>query len=109
MNACIFCRIVSGEFSTEIVAESDQCIVIKDIAPKAPIHLLIIPKKHVADIVALDTLDIGSDIFALAQNIARTHENGGEFKLVINNGYAVGQRVFHLHAHYLAGGHIESV
>lgn len=109
MNNCIFCRIISGEFSTEIIAQNDQCVVIKDIAPKAPIHFLIIPKKHVADITALDTLDVGSDIFALAQHISRTHENAREFKLVINNGHSAGQRVFHLHAHYLAGGHIESV
>lgn len=109
MHTCIFCRIISGDLSTEIIAQNDQCIVIKDIAPKAPIHFLIIPKKHVADITALDTLDVGSDIFALAQHISRLYPNAREFKLVINNGHSAGQRVFHLHAHYLAGGHIESV
>lgn len=109
MNNCLFCRIIARELPSTIVAESDTCVVIKDIAPKAPIHLLIIPKMHVADISSLADTTIGAEIFAQARLLSQTVPGGEQFKLVINNGHAAGQRVFHLHAHYLAGGHIEAV
>jgi histidine triad (HIT) family protein len=109
MNSCVFCRIIARELPSTIIGESDTCIVINDIAPKAPIHMLIIPKEHHADIKALPDVQIGRDIFALAQELARTVPGAEEFKLVINNGHAAGQRVFHLHAHYLAGGQLSDL
>jgi diadenosine tetraphosphate (Ap4A) HIT family hydrolase len=109
MNECVFCRIVSGDIPAEILMHNDTCFVIRDIAPKAPLHLLIILKKHKADILALDTLESARDIFSLAQEVAQTQPNAKEFKLVINNGYTAGQRIFHLHAHFLAGSSIEAV
>lgn len=85
--------------------ENDRVIAIKDIAPKAPIHYVIIPKKHVKDIQSLDQKDlsIAEDLFAAARELAQTVSGTGDFKFVVNSGYNAGQRVFHLHAHFLVG------
>jgi histidine triad (HIT) family protein len=102
MNAsCIFCKIINKEIPADIVAEASDVIAIRDIQPKAPTHLLIIPKKHIIDIQSLanEDLAIGSHIFAMAQQLAQ----GRAFRLLMNNGKDVGQSVFHLHTHFLAG------
>lgn len=108
-NNCIFCKIINKEIPSTIIEETSSIITIKDIAPKAPIHYLIIPKIHVPDVTSLtaDQLPVMADMFAMAQSLGKNHNNA--FRLVINNGSAAGQMVFHLHMHFLAGGFHQSV
>ena len=101
---CIFCKIINGQLPVQPLLENDDVVVLKDIAPKAPIHYLIIPKKHVENIQGFsheDTVLMGK-LLGAATSVAQKL-NAPDFKLVINNGYAAGQRVFHLHIHFLAG------
>lgn len=106
MNDCIFCKIIERKVPATLIFENDDAIVIKDIAPKAPIHYLIIPKKHVRDIqsISSDNFGIGSLMFEVAQKLSQENPQASQFRFVINSGEKVGQRVFHLHAHFLAGG-----
>ncbi|HAU30367.1 TPA: histidine triad nucleotide-binding protein [Candidatus Dependentiae bacterium] len=101
----IFSKIIDREIPAEIVAENEQIIVIKDINPKAPIHLLIIPKKEIRDIQSFGPEDFGlaAAIFQMAQELSRTVPGAEEFRLQVNSGHKAGQRVFHVHAHFLAG------
>lgn len=106
MQECIFCKIISGIIPAKKIYESDDIIVIADIAPKAPIHYLIIPKKHISNIQSCNQEDqemLGS-ILLVAQHLSVNMLNNCEFKLVVNNGKSVGQSVFHIHFHFLAGG-----
>lgn len=106
MNDCIFCKIAAGQIPSERVYEDGQVIVFRDIYPKAPVHLLMIPRLHIA---SLDDLTVGHD--ALIAHMLRTApavarqaglENG--FRTIINTGRGGGQEVFHLHMHILGGG-----
>lgn len=104
MQNCIFCKIVAREIPSLIVAETDQVLVFKDISPKASIHDLIIPKKHIQDIQSLTDQDsaIMGEIILMAQQLARDLPGSQSFRLISNNGPAV-QLVSHLHFHFLAG------
>lgn len=106
MENCIFCKIIRGEIPSRKVFEDGQLLVIEDITPQAPLHLLFVPKKHFEN--CLDMLDVDEStvgyIFRKAGDIAREKgvaESG--FRLVQNNGAGVGQSVFHIHFHLLAG------
>jgi len=103
---CIFCRIIARTIPATIINETDTLIVIKDIAPSAPIHYLIIPKKHIIDLASFSAEDrdtLASDIFACAQTLSKSCPDAKDFRLSVNNGYAAGQRVLHVHFHFLAG------
>lgn len=104
---CIFCKIISRQIPAEIVLETDFSIVFQDIAPQAPIHYLIVPKKHVQDLNECTVQDaqLVTDLMMLPTQLAKKMEYNQAFKLVVNNGYDAGQRVFHLHIHFLAGKH----
>ena len=107
MQDCIFCKIISGVIPSKRIYETDDIIVVADIAPKAPIHYLIIPKKHIPDIQSCDQTDqamLGSILLAAQQLSTTLVGKKPEFKLVSNNGRSVGQSVFHVHFHFLAGG-----
>ena len=99
---CIFCKIINKQIPSDIVAQNDTVIVIKDIAPKAPVHYLIIPKKHYADIGQLphDEKSLAADLLLMAKKLSEQHPS---FRLVSNNGKAAGQEVSHIHIHFLAG------
>jgi histidine triad (HIT) family protein len=94
---CIFCKIVAGEIPTEKVKENDDILVIKDINPKASIHFLLFPKKHVEDIMS-DDGSVWSSIGKLAKEIAKEQKVSG-FRLVNNAGAA--SLVKHMHVHFL--------
>ena len=106
MNNCIFCRIVKREIPAEIVHEGPNVVAFKDIHPQAPVHILIIPKKHVARVMEFssDDMSLVGDIHRAIQDLAKQHsvdENG--FRLVVNNGAYAGQAVDHVHYHLLGG------
>jgi len=102
---CIFCKIVSGKIPSAKVYEDDQVIVFKDIHPKAPIHLLLVPKEHVESLITAGPQHgaLVSRMLLLAPRLAREQGSADGFRVVINNGPGGGQEVFHLHMHVLAG------
>jgi len=105
MSRTIFAKIIDREVPASIVYEDDLCVAFHDVAPRAPMHILVIPKKpiaKVADATADDQAILGHLLLKAAQ-IARDQGYGEAFRLVINNGEAAGQSVFHLHVHVLGG------
>lgn len=102
----IFTRILEGEIPSEIIAETDNTFAIRDIAPQAPLHLLVIPKtaqyRNVVELAAGDP-DLLAEMVGLANTLAAEHADG-DFRLIFNTGAGAGQTVFHVHAHVLAGG-----
>lgn len=99
---CIFCKIIDRSIPATIIAENEDVLVIKDINPKAPIHYLCIPKKHVSDIMSLNDDVTMNQVTRMIQEIGASLPNQ-TFRLLINNGSGAGQSVFHLHVHLLAG------
>lgn len=107
----IFGKIIRGELPCDKVFENDHVIAFKDIYPKAEIHILIVPKKEIKNLQALEASDyflLGEIAFA-AQYIAKKYGVEEAYKLWTNNGIGGGQVVFHLHFHFLAGKSLESV
>ena len=103
---CIFCKIVSKEIPAQIVYENDTVLAFNDINPVAPEHILVIPKKHIAslDDISYDDKDISSAMLEAAKDIAKMKKLSEDgYRVIINNGSAAGQEVFHLHLHILGG------
>lgn len=100
---CIFCKIISGQIPSKIIYQTNHSIVLQDIAPQAPIHYLIIPKNHIQDLVSCTDSDTILDLISIPAILAQQIGENTAFKLFTNNGYAAGQRVFHLHFHFLSG------
>ena len=102
---CLFCRMVRGEIPVDSVYEDDQFLAFRDIAPAAPTHVLVIPKQHHSDIVALATADpnAAGGLMEVAAEVARSEGLGDGFRLVLNTGRDGGQTVFHVHCHVLGG------
>ena len=103
-NTCIFCDIAFGKMPAEITKDTDTIVVFKDIKPKAPVHLLIVPKKHVQSIAELADEDRGlvSDMIYVAKDMASSNGLMG-YRLAFNVGREGGQLVDHLHLHLLGG------
>ena len=106
MSDCLFCKIEKGDIPAEKVYEDDSVFAISDINPQAPVHLLVIPKKHYSTILELDEKDhelVGS-VFSTANCLAKDHglDQSG-FRIVVNCGAEAGQSVFHVHYHLLGG------
>lgn len=106
MEDCLFCKIVKGEIPSKKVYEGEDVYAFSDINPQAPIHILVIPKKHISSIVELneENKDIVGKIFITINKIAK--ENGfleDGFRVISNCGENAGQTVKHLHFHILAG------
>lgn len=106
----VFMRILNGEIPADIVAETDNVFAIRDIAPQAPVHVLVIPKteqyRNVVELAAGDPMLL-AEMVGLANTVA-AQQAEGDFRLVFNTGAGAGQTVFHVHAHVLAGGLSES-
>lgn len=106
MSDCIFCKIINGEIPCNKVYEDDKVLAFKDINPEAPIHVLLIPKIHIASINDLNHQDshLISHIFLTIQNIAKELEiDESGYRVVTNTGKDGGQTVNHMHFHLLAG------
>lgn len=103
---CLFCRIVRGEIPAQIVHETDGLVAFRDIDPKAPVHVLIVPRRHIAsinDVTAGDAAEIGS-MFVAAREIAAAEGVADDgYRLVVNTGAGAGQTVWHIHLHLLGG------
>ena len=105
MSDTLFLKIINREIPADIVYEDEQCLAFKDINPQAPMHILIIPKKPIAKLVEAEASDqeLMGHLLLKASEIAAEQGNGDAFRLVVNNGEAAGQAVFHLHLHILGG------
>ncbi len=106
MTDCLFCRISTGEIPADIVARSDRALAFRDIQPQAPVHVLVIPVDHHADVPSVVEADpsLASEMLALAAQVARQEgvaESG--HRLVANTGLEGGQSVGHVHIHVLGG------
>ena len=101
---CLFCRIARGEIPATIVAQNDDCVAFRDIDPKAPTHVLVIPRTHVPSLAEADDPALVGKLALLAAEIARSEgltERG--YRTVINTGPDAGQTVHHIHLHLLGG------
>ena len=100
----IFAAIIAGEIPADVVYDSERLIAFRDIAPKAPVHLLVVPKteeyRDVAELAAGDP-DLLAELVATAKHLAEEHSDG-DFRLIFNTGAGAGQTVFHVHAHVLS-------
>jgi len=103
---CIFCKIVNGEIPTEFLYQDDKLVVFRDINPHAPVHILIVPKKHVRSINDLTENDreIISHMIMVGKDIAQKESvNSSGYKLLFNVERGGGQVIFHLHLHLIGG------
>jgi histidine triad (HIT) family protein len=105
MSKTLFERIIAREIPARIEHEDERCIVIRDIKPEAPLHLLIIPKKPIVRLQEAEAADeaVLGHLLIVAGDMARKLKLGNGFRVVINNGSDAGEAVPHLHVHLLAG------
>ena len=101
----VFARILRREIPAQFLHEDELCVAFRDVAPQAPLHFLVIPKRPLrmlADAVPADAATLGH-LMVIAATVAKQQGFGEAFRLVVNNGADAGQSVFHLHVHVLAG------
>ena len=103
MTSCIFCNIIKSNHKN-IIYQNSELIVLPDIKPKAPVHLLIIPKKHIINLKDInhENNNLLYNVFLVINKICKLIEINNDFKIVVNNGKNAGQEVFHLHFHFLS-------
>ena len=105
---CIFCKICKGLIKSDIILENDFALCIKDVAPKAPIHYIIFPKKHIDNLMTIQSSDseFGWNVLKMAHDVWENLTPKQDFNLIANNGAGAGQSVFHMHFHFIAGKNI---
>ena len=106
MDNCLFCRIASGEAPARVLFADDDLVAFHDLHPQAPVHVLVVPRRHVASLAhgsADDAALLGRLCLAAAEAARRTGIAESGFRVVVNNGAGVGQSVFHVHLHVLGG------
>lgn len=106
MSDCLFCKIRDGEIQGDIVFENDDVLAFNDVNPQAPVHVLIIPKKHISTVNDMDAGDevIMGKLFSVAKMIAAQQGVADDgYRLVVNCNEKAGQTVFHIHMHLLGG------
>ncbi|MCX7830325.1 MAG: histidine triad nucleotide-binding protein [Acidobacteria bacterium] len=105
MSSCIFCKIAKREVPAEIIYENGEIIAFNDVNPQSPVHILIIPKKHIQDLTKIEGDDfiLMGKIFKVIKTIAEEKKFQNGFRVVINTKESAGQSVFHLHIHLMAG------
>jgi histidine triad (HIT) family protein len=103
---CIFCKIINGDIKSERIYENEKILAFADINPISPVHILVIPKKHIEGLDYLDNSNAGvmADIFLAINECAKLKSiDKSGFRVIINTGKDSGQDVFHIHAHLLGG------
>ncbi|MBI4067322.1 histidine triad nucleotide-binding protein [Candidatus Gottesmanbacteria bacterium] len=102
---CIFCKIIKGEIPGKFVYKDSQMVVFRDISPKAPVHVLLVPRKHFESLkdVTLNDAELMGKVMTKFPEIAKKLGIERGFKVAVNNGRSAGQLVFHLHFHILGG------
>ena len=106
MDNCLFCKIIKGEIPAKKVYENEHIIAFNDIDPKAPVHILVIPKKHIRSINELSSSDksLAGEIILAAKKIAKDHGLDSKgFRIVFNTNDDGGQTVYHIHMHMMGG------
>jgi histidine triad (HIT) family protein len=103
---CLFCKIIAGDIPGDLVHQDERCVVIRDINPQAPMHVLVIPREHLESLDEASQKEEGllGHLLRVGARVANDHghaDNG--YRTVINTGAGAGQSVFHLHVHVLAG------
>jgi histidine triad (HIT) family protein len=102
MTDCVFCKIITEEIPSKKVFENENLIAFNDINPKAKVHVLVVPKKHIDSVINLDDQNLAGELIVVAKEIAKNNSLQG-YKLVVNVGKDGGQVVEHLHLHLLSG------
>lgn len=107
---CLFCKIVAGEIPSEKVHDDDAVIAFRDINPKAPLHVLVVPKAHAPNVAATAASDPAL-VGTLVSVAAKVAADAGfeDYNLVANTGESAGQTIFHTHFHLIAGARLESL
>ncbi len=107
-NDCIFCKIVRGEIPCRKVYEDDDVLAFHDINPVAPVHFMLVPKRHLVSLLEAGEGDAAllGKMLVLAPKLAKEQGLSNGFRTVINSGKGGGQEVFHLHVHVIGGGNI---
>jgi histidine triad (HIT) family protein len=106
MADCLFCRIVAGEIPAKMIYTDERAVAFSDINPQAPLHALVVPRKHVASLAELgdDDRELCGHLFQVAAKLAAADPRcAGGWRTVVNTGADAGQTVFHLHVHVLGG------
>ncbi|MBZ5494809.1 MAG: histidine triad nucleotide-binding protein [Acidobacteriia bacterium] len=106
MSGCIFCQIVARERPAAVLHEDDRCIAIEDVNPKSPVHVLVIPRKHIPSLTdsAADDEGLLGHLLLVAARVAKDKGIiGSGFRTVINTNAGAGQTIFHLHLHVMGG------
>jgi histidine triad (HIT) family protein len=106
MDTCIFCRIIAGRIAGKVVYEDESVVAIEDVNPQAPVHLLVMPREHLASLqeATAGHVPMLGRLLAIAAQLARERKLDSKgYRTVINTGALAGQSVFHLHVHVLGG------
>lgn len=105
MGDCIFCKIISGDIPSTKVFENEHVYAFRDINPQAPVHILVIPKEHVASVaeITAENSYLAAKCFEAVSVIARAEGLQAGFRVISNSGAAAGQTVFHMHFHIMGG------
>lgn len=106
MDGCVFCRMVEGAAPSRILFADKEVVAFHDIAPRAPVHVLVIPRRHITSLASASENDrqiLGTLLLAAAEVARRTGIAETGYRVVTNNGSGAGQSVFHLHLHVLGG------
>jgi len=105
---CVFCKLINKQLPTKIIKETETVLAVEDIAPKAPIHYLIIPKEHIINIKYLEDKQapLVWEMIKMAKSLAADLGESSDFNLISNNGKQAGQCVFHMHWHFISGKNI---
>lgn len=108
MSDCLFCKIAAGEIPADIVFEDEQVVAFKDIYPKADVHLLLIPRQHIASLNELEPAHdaLIAHMMNLLPKLAKDQGLDDGYRTIVNTGPGGGQEIFHLHLHLLGGGRL---